>query len=155
MSNRKMALPIALLLCACLLYAPALPGLAEARGAEQAPSPEDTTLADYAQQLFPEHILTEAEAEAVEVLFGFSQEILAFEAKAAAADTGDLKLVRDLLRAEERLEDTLDAYEDTLEASYRADALVKESYRVLDNELERLDDRLDEVEDMLERYWDE
>lgn len=157
MNRRRLGFFMALILCGCLLSASALGDAADAQNtaAQNAVPAQDTTIEDYVQQLFPGHTLTEAEAEAVQVLHGFTLEILAFEKRVDEADASDLKLVHDLLREEEALEDRLDAYEDMLEASYRADAFERMRYRVLDDELERLDDRLDHIEDALERYWDD
>lgn len=153
MNRRLLALLTALILCGCLAGATALGSATDAQGA--IPTEEDTTFEAYAQQLFPGRALTEAETEAAQALYAFSLEIDEFEARVGAADTSDLKLVRDLLREEELMEDRLDAYEDTLEASYRANAFDRDGYLILDDELERLDERLDRIEDAMEHYWDD
>lgn len=71
----------------------------------------------------------------------------------------DAALLEDIEQRAEMLDDELDAFEDSVKATYRAGSLTRDEYNFYKAELEYIDDGLDVAEAIidaiLEDYWDD
>ncbi len=134
-------------------------------GAQPEPSPDAAQDARLTQEEFMaalgmEPPLGEIDAKVVDMLYGYylsASELLDSVRAAIPQTEADIDVMRfvALERELDELDDDMDAFEDTLEATYRAGDISREMYRFYKNELEYMEDALDDAEDVLDVVLDD
>ena len=98
--------------------------------------------------------LGEVDGQAVAILHDYYLELSALLDSVREAVTGDeladVAALTALKQATDDMDDELDAFEDTIKATYRAGGLKRSRYELYRAELEYMDDMLDLAENMLE-----
>ena len=134
-------------------------------GAQPEPSPDAAQVARLTQEEFMlalgmEPPLGEIDAKVVETLYGYYvsvSELLDSVRAAIPANEADIDVMKfvALERELDSLDDKMDSFEDTLEATYRAGDISREKHRFYKDELEYMEDALDEAEDVLDVVHDD
>lgn len=133
-------------------------------GAQPTPSPDAAqvrlTQQEFMTALGMEPPLGEIDAKVIDMLYGYYvsvSELLQSVREAIPEDGGEIDVMRfiALERELEELDDDMDAFEDTLEATYRAGDISREKHYFYEDELEYMEDALDAAEDVLDVVLDD